>query len=93
MSVELGVLCTIIGVAIGYLGYRRNGNKDIQEDAKTIAFISTKLDYISNGVADIKADMRAQDKKISDLSDKVIRIEESTKSAHKRLDTIEKEGV
>ncbi|ASN68309.1 hypothetical protein 10S11_47 [uncultured Caudovirales phage] len=92
MTIEIGLICTILGAAIGYLTYKRNSNKDLQEGASRQTAVDTKLDYISKGVDDIRIDIKTQDKRITDLAEKVVRIEESTKSAHHRLDGIMKEG-
>ncbi|WP_027633397.1 hypothetical protein [Clostridium hydrogeniformans] len=93
MSVEIGVICTLLGALLGYLGFRRNENKDIKEDAKSNAHLSTTLAYISKGVDDIRLDIKAQDRRTTDIDSRLIRVEESSKSAHKRIDTLEKEGV
>lgn len=45
------------------------------------------------GVDSIRIDMKANDKRLEKLSEQVIRVEESAKSAHKRIDKIDKECV
>lgn len=96
-TVSVGLLCTIVGVAISYFSFERSKDKSIKdetkEDAEKAALTATKLDYISKGVDDIRIDMRLQDRRISDISDRLIRVEESTKSAHKRMDEFEKGGI
>ena len=47
--------------------------------------------YIRKGVDDIRIDLKASEKQMVALGERVTRVEESTKQAHKRLDTIEKE--
>lgn len=90
----IGFGCTVLGAGIGYLGYRRNYNNDLKKDSMSNAsgqsIIATKLDYIGKGVDDIRLDIKAQDRRINELNEKVIKVEESTKSAHKRIDTIER---
>lgn len=54
MNIELTILSTILGVVLGYLGYRRNFNKDIRDNASKEKLLETKLDYISKGVDDIR---------------------------------------
>jgi hypothetical protein len=48
-----------------------------------------QLNYISRGVDDIKLDIKDQNRKISSLVERVAKVEESTKSAHHRIDDIE----
>lgn len=91
--ISVGLLCTALGVSISYFTFRRNSNKDIKEDASKDGEVKTTLAYISKGVDEIRIDIKAQDRKISDISERLIRVEESAKSAHKRLDMLEKEGV
>jgi len=99
MTIELGVLMAIISVLVGYLTYRLNSKRyeakeqhqqkeDIEKDATKNAVIETKLDGISNGVDNIRVDLRANERQIGALGERVTRNEESTKQAHKRIDGI-----
>lgn len=93
MTIELGVLIglvsTISGVAFGYMANQRATKKETKDDTKDHTELKTNLDYIRRGVDDIRIDLKAQESKVSDLAGSVIRLEESTKSAHKRIDNIE----
>jgi septal ring factor EnvC (AmiA/AmiB activator) len=93
MEVQIGILCTIIGLLIGILTFNRNRDKDVKSDASKNAVIETKLDNISTGVASIQIDMKATEKRTSEISERLIRVEESTKQAHKRIDHIETKGA
>ncbi|QGH35123.1 hypothetical protein GI584_14195 [Gracilibacillus salitolerans] len=95
MTVELGVLVSIAGIFIAYLSYQLNRQKqqtkqqeNIKNDATREAVIETKLDNISNGVDNIRIDLRANERQIGALGERVTRVEESTKQAHKRLDSV-----
>lgn len=90
MNVEITIICTIVGAIIGYMSYQKKNQKDIESDASQKTVVATKLDYISKGVDDIRLDIKAQDTKISNVIERLIKVEESTKSAHHRLDTFEK---
>lgn len=90
MNIEITLLCTIAGAMLGYMSYKKKNEKDIEDDASQKTVVATKLDYISKGVDDIRLDIKAQDTKISNVVERLIKVEESTKSAHHRIDTIEK---
>lgn len=90
MHVEITVICTIVGAIVGYMSYQKKNQKDIETDASQKTVVATKLDYISKGVDDIRLDIKSQDTKISNVIERLIKVEESTKSAHHRLDTFEK---
>jgi len=50
-----------------------------------------ELGYIRKGVDDIRIDLKANEKQMQRLSERVTRVEESSKQAHKRIDNLEKE--
>lgn len=93
MQVELVVLIsitsTIVGVVIGLITLNRNKGKDIKKDAETQAQVNVKLNHIIKGVDDVKLDIKSTDRQINQLTEQLIRVDESTKSAHKRIDKIE----
>lgn len=88
-ATTIGIICTVIGALVGIFGYKRAFTKDIQAETKEGAIMATKLDFISQGVNNIQVKMEAQENKFGAMSERITRVEESTKSAHKRLDEIE----
>lgn len=92
MPTEIAVLIAIGTFLIGLFTFNRNRDKDVKNDASESAVIRTKLDNISQGVESIRIDIRANEKRVSDLTERVVKVEESAKQAHKRLDTIEIKG-
>jgi len=96
MSVELGILLTISSLIVGILGYQLNKQKhqtkqqeSLKNDASRDAVIETKLDNISNGVDNIRIDLRTNEKEVNKISQRVTRLEESSKQAHKRIDSLD----
>lgn len=92
-TISVGLICTILGVLISYLGLQRNKSSDTKHETRESTTVAVKLDYISKGVDDIRLDIKSQDKKIGDLVERVVKVEESTKSAHHRMDNFERESV
>ncbi|EPY2307089.1 hypothetical protein ACXATD_002760 [Clostridium sporogenes] len=91
MNIELGVLCTTLGATITYLNFKRIKDKDTKENGKHQGVTDLKLDYISKGVDDIRLDLKAADRKIEDINTRLIKVEESSKSAHHRIDSLLRE--
>lgn len=89
-TISIALICTGLGAVLSYLTFQRNKDNAIRAETREGAYSSAKLDYISKGVDDIRLDIKSQDRKIQDTIERVIRIEESAKSAHKRIDDIEK---
>ncbi|MBG9938555.1 MULTISPECIES: hypothetical protein [Bacillus] len=92
MSIEIGVLIGALSLAISYFGYALNRSKSIKSDGQQSAEVKAELGYIRKGVDDIRIDLKASERQMVALGERVTRVEESTKQAHKRLDTIEKEN-
>ena len=94
MTIELGILMSVLGLIIAYQTYQLNRQKDVKSDtregAKQDAKLQTRLDYISKGVDDIRIDLKANEKQMIALGERVTRVEESSKQAHKRIDKLEK---
>lgn len=90
ITVIIGMICTVIGAFIGIWKAKKDGEKDTREDAVKDTTAIVKLDYISKGVDDIRLDIKAQDRKIQDILIDITKLKESTKSAHHRLDGLEK---
>jgi hypothetical protein len=88
-ATTVGIISAVTGIIIGFLGYKRTATKDIKEESNAQTKLEMQLSYISRGVDDIKLDMKMQDTKINGVIERVAKVEESAKSAHKRLDDLE----
>jgi peptidoglycan hydrolase CwlO-like protein len=88
-TISIALICSLIGCVGTLLTISRNKSKDTKEETEGITKITQEIKYVSKGVDDIKYDMRDINRNISEVNEKVIRLEESCKSAHKRLDNLE----
>ncbi|PEZ05575.1 hypothetical protein CN326_14020 [Bacillus sp. AFS018417] len=91
MTIEIGVLIAILSLAISYLGYSLNKTKSVRTDGQQSAEMKAELGYIRKGVDDIRIDQKASEKQMILFGERITRVEESSKQAHKRLDNLEKE--
>lgn len=62
-----------------------------KEDTTQITTVLIKLENISDGIAEIKADMKNVKNDIRQLYERMAKVEASCASAHKRIDSIKKE--
>jgi hypothetical protein len=95
--VYLTIVATLISfmsfcfaVWIGTKGDKRTDTKDIEDRAKENARINFKLDEISNTTKEIKRDVDGVINDVKEHNKRLIIVEQSTKSAHKRIDFLEK---
>ena len=89
-NIIIGMASALFGILLGAIGLKRTFKNDIKEESNSQTKFEMQLNYISRGVDDIKLDMKMQDNKINGVIERVAKVEESAKSAHKRIDDIEK---
>lgn len=93
MQVEIAVLISIVSVAFsvffGLKNNKRSDTKDIEERVRNDTRINLKLDNISQTTQEVRNEVTSMREEIKLHNDRLIKVEESAKQAHKRLDTIE----
>jgi outer membrane murein-binding lipoprotein Lpp len=94
LTIEIALLISGISVAFGiYSGIanlRRIAKQDNQRDASEMTTVIVKLEGISTGIAEIKSEVKNVKEDIKECRERLIKVEESAKQAHKRLDGIER---
>ena len=90
MTIEISLIISAVSLGFGiYQGVsnlRRNDRQDNRAEATQITAVIVKLETIGEGVNEIKVDMRNIKNEINDIRERLTKVEESTKSAHHRLD-------
>ena len=93
MQVEITVIISFLSLCVAGVvaitSIRRNKSTGDKKEASEMTTLIVKLENINNGVNEIKSDMRNMRNDIQDLRDRLIIVEQSTKSAHHRLDGLE----
>lgn len=89
--VQVGLLCSVFGFLLAYLTFMIARDKQVKTEAIENGVIKTKLDTISTGVSNIQIDIKANERRLTELSERMIRVEESSKQAHKRIDSLIKQ--
>lgn len=93
ITVEMALLVSIVSVAFSvYFGLKnakRTDAKEIEERVKTDTRINMKLDSIGSNVEDVKADMSTMKEDIKNMDKRLVIVEQSAKSLHHRVDTME----
>lgn len=95
MSIEFNQILTFVSVvAAVYFAFKSNSranNDEVSKKAQVDAILSQKLDSISDDTKEIRKEITDAKVKVNDLSERVVMVEQSTKSAHHRLDRYEEE--
>lgn len=79
---------SVCAIIFGYKAFRRNQKQDDQGESQRLTRIESKLDYITTTVNEIKGDQRDQREEMGDFNTRLTRVEESAKTAHKRIDEL-----
>ncbi len=90
ISIVIAVLAAISGILLGWLARAKERQKEDKQAGYEDGALKTDVEYIKCGVDEIKKDMRMQVQRMDTLSERLVRVEESTKRAHERLDRIDK---
>lgn len=85
----IGIICAVLGAAIGYTTFYRNKEKDDKSDGQQIGTVLTELGYIKSNTDEIKAEQRELRKTNTEFAGRLASVEASTKSAHHRIDRLE----
>ena len=88
-AIIISVLSLGFSVFIGLKNNKRTDAKDIEERVKENTRINMKLDAISNNTTNIKNEVSEMRKEINSHDSRIVKVEESVKSFHHRLDGIE----
>lgn len=89
-AIVISVLSLLFSVYFNTRNSKRTDVKDIEERVRKDTLINTKLDSIASDTKDIRADVSEMRKSINMHSEKIVAIDASVKSAHKRLDGLER---
>lgn len=89
IAVFVSVVSVFSGIYFNSKNSKHTDEKEIRERIEEQTRINMKLDEINRNTTDIKYDVSAVKKDVQSHGDRLIKVEESVKSAHHRLDTIE----
>lgn len=88
MAVEIGTLIAIIGCFVGLAGWLTGRDKKILGDGEWKGTVNTKLDDIKSSVNGTGTELAKINAALSVHGERIKAVEESTASAHKRIDEI-----
>ncbi len=91
-----GIVGTLAAIVFGYIAFSRNRKADIKGDAmetaecaKQDAVLLSEIGYIKANTEEIKSEQREQRKTNLEVLTRLTAVEQSAKSAHRRIDNIE----
>lgn len=85
----ISAAAAISGIILGWWGRAKTVKEEEKQDAAQDAQLRTTVNYIKNGIDELKAEVKARGQQYDMLAERVTRVEESSKQAHKRIDRLE----
>lgn len=79
---------SIAALSLLYTVYREITKKSHDNGAEYTGLM-VKLENIQTGITEIKSDLRNVKHDLQELRERIVKVEQSTSSAHRRLDSLE----
>lgn len=81
---------TVSGIVVGWAGRARSIKQDTISEAAKGATLQTDMAYLKRGIDEMRVKIDAHGQRYDMLAEMAIRMDESIKHAHKRIDKIER---
>lgn len=80
----------ILAAYFGVKAHQRDDKRDNAQEVTVLTSIQVQLETIKDGISELKNELKLTKDEIKGLRERVVILEQSTKSAHHRLDEHEK---
>lgn len=78
----------LLAIIISAVALFRNNKADTKQDAGQMMEIIVKLETINENVKEVKTDMKDAKADMEKVKERLVIVEQSTRSAHKRIDNL-----
>ena len=92
LTVWIPIVLSCVMAIVAIITLAKNTKKESDKEIEQRATMTADLKYIRDSMDTIKVDNRTIQRDVGDLKVKVIEIDQSVKSAHKRLDDMQQKG-
>lgn len=89
ISVTFSIFFGIVSLVLNLKNNRRTDNSDLEDRVRENTRINMKLDTISSNTKEIKDEVVEMRKELNSHDNRIIKVEESVKSLHHRVDKME----
>lgn len=89
ISITFSIFFGIVSLVLNLKNNRRTDNSDLEDRVRENTRINMKLDAISSNTKDIKDEVVEMRKELNSHDNRIIKVEESVKSLHHRVDEME----
>lgn len=93
MKIDVTIIVSAVSLLLALLAWRRNAKVDDKKDAGQMTEIIVKLEIMKDDIKEIKLDLKEVKGDIENIKERLLIVEQSAKSAHKRIDEIAKKNI
>ena len=86
------IICSVLSACaatVAVLSFIRTTQKDKTKDVSDFTWLKTDLEYVRNGVDDLRLDLKELTRKQNDMSEKLAITDEKLRNLSARVDNIE----
>ena len=84
----IGVLGTISSILFAYLAFKRNNKSEDKSEGKSQGVLISDVGYIKSSIDRMERSLEKVEDRYHDLFNRLVKVEQSNESAHKRIDEI-----
>lgn len=81
----ISVLGTLSSILFAYLAFRKGERSDHKDEGKNEGVMLSDIGYIKSSIDRIEKSLNHLEERYTELSNRLVKVEESTKNAHKRI--------
>ena len=89
----ISVLGTISSILFAYLAFKRSNKQEHKDEGKNEGVMLSEIGYIKSSIDRIEKSLNHLEERYTDLSNRLVKVEESTKNAHKRITELHDEII
>lgn len=93
MPIEITQLVSVFSLLIAAFALARNLKLDTKSDQTELTTVIVKLETINENIKEVRNDMKDVKNDIDKIRERLIAVEQSVKSAHKRIDGLHNENI
>lgn len=85
----IAVLAALSGMYLGWTARAKEVAKEYRDEGKAVMQLQADTSYIRRGVDNLQIEVRDQGRRFDELTERVAKVEESSKQAHKRINRLD----
>lgn len=93
MTLEITQLVSVLSFLVAAFALARNLKLDTKSDQTELTTVIVKLETINDNIKEVRNDMKDVKSDVDKIRERLIAVEQSVKSAHKRIDGLSNEHI